>query len=155
MLFRSVTGTPSANFANANVGTAKSVTVTGYTAPSSNYTITQPTGLTANITTASLTITADNVYKVSGTALSSPVTGSVDFTSTGLVNGETVGSVTITYGTGAASGAAAGTYVGSVTPSAATGGTFTSSNYSITYVSGNIIVGNQITCIAKIGRAHV
>jgi len=49
----SVTGTPSATFADASVGTAKPVTVTGYTAPSANYSITQPTGLTADITAAS------------------------------------------------------------------------------------------------------
>ena len=31
-----VTGTPSASFADANIGTSKAVTVTGYTAPNSN-----------------------------------------------------------------------------------------------------------------------
>ncbi|WP_457831917.1 hypothetical protein, partial [Staphylococcus aureus] len=41
----------------------------------------------------------------------------------------------------AAASAAVGTYTGSVTPSAATGGTFTTSNYNITYNTGNIIVG--------------
>jgi gliding motility-associated-like protein len=45
-----VTGTPSFNFNNKNVGTSKPITVTGYTAPSSNYTLTQPTGLTGDIT---------------------------------------------------------------------------------------------------------
>jgi hypothetical protein len=54
----SVTGTPTATFANKTVGTAKAITVTGYTAPNSNYTVTQPTGLTANITVAPLTITS-------------------------------------------------------------------------------------------------
>jgi hypothetical protein len=44
-----VSGTPSATFADASVGVGKAVTVTGYTAPSANYTVTQPTGLTANI----------------------------------------------------------------------------------------------------------
>jgi hypothetical protein len=52
----SVTGTPTANFAEATVGTDKPVTVTGYTAPSANYTVTQPTGLTADITPKPLTI---------------------------------------------------------------------------------------------------
>jgi hypothetical protein len=52
-----VTGTPSASFASSAVGTAKSVTVSGYTAPSANYSITQPSGLTANITVAPLTVT--------------------------------------------------------------------------------------------------
>ncbi|MFT3680887.1 MAG: YDG domain-containing protein [Ferruginibacter sp.] len=54
----SVTGTPSANFNNASVGNGKTVTVAGYTAPTSNYSVSQPTGLTANITAAPLTITS-------------------------------------------------------------------------------------------------
>jgi hypothetical protein len=45
-----VTGTATATFGNAAVANNKAVTVTGYTAPSTNYSITQPTGLTANIT---------------------------------------------------------------------------------------------------------
>jgi hypothetical protein len=43
----------SANFANANVGTAKATTVTGYFltgTKAANYTVTQPSGLTADIT---------------------------------------------------------------------------------------------------------
>lgn len=49
----SVTGTPTATFASATPGTGIAVTVTGYTlsgSASANYTISQPTGLTANIT---------------------------------------------------------------------------------------------------------
>ncbi|MFM2315890.1 MAG: hypothetical protein RLZZ155_222, partial [Bacteroidota bacterium] len=53
----SVTGTPLASFSSANVGTGISVTVSGYTAPTANYTVTQPTGLTADITKANQTIT--------------------------------------------------------------------------------------------------
>ena len=45
----SVMGTPVANFADATVGNGKAITVTGYTAPTTNYSLTQPTGLTANI----------------------------------------------------------------------------------------------------------
>lgn len=46
-------GTPLATFASTSVGTAIAVTVTGYTlsgAAATNYTLAQPTGLTANIT---------------------------------------------------------------------------------------------------------
>ena len=50
-----VTETPTANFADANVGAAKTITIAGYTSPSANYTLTQPT-LTADITQASQTI---------------------------------------------------------------------------------------------------
>jgi hypothetical protein len=51
-----VTGTPVASFGDANVGTGKAVTVSGYTAPNANYSLTQPTGLAANITPKQLTI---------------------------------------------------------------------------------------------------
>jgi hypothetical protein len=67
-------------------------------------------------------------------------TGSTAFTSSGLVGSENIGSVTIAYGTGAAAGDAVGTYANQVTPSAATGGTFTASNYTITYATGTITV---------------
>ena len=45
----SVSGTPTATFADETVGTGKTITVSGYSAPSANYTLTQPT-CTANIT---------------------------------------------------------------------------------------------------------
>lgn len=49
----SITGTPTANFATALPGTGIAVTVTGYSlsgVKASSYTVSQPTGLTANIT---------------------------------------------------------------------------------------------------------
>src|ERR1043166_7708680 len=62
-------GTPSASFADKSVGTNKPVTVTGYTisgADAGNYLLSQPAGLTANITRAGLTVTgitaSDRVY---------------------------------------------------------------------------------------------
>jgi hypothetical protein len=74
----SVSGTPSALFNNKNVGLSKPVSVTGYTAPSTNYTITQPS-LTANITLASLIVSgasasnkiydATNVSSITGGSL--------------------------------------------------------------------------------------
>jgi phosphodiesterase/alkaline phosphatase D-like protein/uncharacterized protein YjiK/2',3'-cyclic-nucleotide 2'-phosphodiesterase (5'-nucleotidase family) len=137
----SVSGTPSFAFSSAAVGDAKTVAVTGYTAPSSNYSLTQPS-LVAEITPAALTITANQAVKPFGSALST-VTGSTAFSSSGLVNGETVGSVTLNYGTGAAAGDAPDTYLGSVVPSDATGGTFTASNYTITYVAGNLVVSGS------------
>lgn len=53
-----LSGTSSANFANKNVGTAKTVTISGYTlsgTKAGNYSLAQPT-LTANINAKSLTI---------------------------------------------------------------------------------------------------
>ncbi|MEI7929012.1 MAG: YDG domain-containing protein, partial [Verrucomicrobiales bacterium] len=135
-------GSPVYDFASASVGTTKSITTTGYTlggAQASYYSLTQPS-LTANITVAPLTITANPITKIQGATLSSPVSGSTAFSSSGLVNSETIGSVTITYGPGAASNAVADVYTGSVVASDATGGTFTPSNYEISYAPGDITV---------------
>jgi len=109
-------------------------------AADSNYNgaVSSPFAFTIN--KASLTITANNVNKTYGATLTGG-SGSTAFTPSGLQNGQTIGTVTIAYGTGAAATAAVATYTGSVTPSAATGGTFTANNYDITYATGNIIVG--------------
>src|SRR5204862_4144910 len=65
----------SATFATKNVGTAKPVTVTGVLlggTDAGNYTLSQPTGLTADITARNLTINgavaANKVYDGSATA---------------------------------------------------------------------------------------
>jgi uncharacterized repeat protein (TIGR02543 family) len=140
----SLTGTPTYTFASANVGTGISVSTNGYSltgAQSGNYTLTQPS-FTADITVRSLTITADDVSKYAGVALTGGA-GSTAFTSSGLQNGETIGSVTITYGSAGSAtgdGNTIGVYASQVTPSAATSGTFTASNYSINYVAGSISV---------------
>lgn len=63
-----ITGTPTVTFADANIGTNKALTVTGYTLSNgANYTVSQPTGLTANITAAGTTsvvvvVTASPTY---------------------------------------------------------------------------------------------
>ena len=144
-------GTGSA--ANAAVGTyTGSVTpslATGGTFNPANYTSIVYTVGNIVVTPAALTVTANNAVKNFGTAITGG-TGSTAFTSLGLQNGETIGSVTIGYGTGAAVTDAVGTYTGSVTASAATGGTFAAGNYTITYVAGNIIVnpGGTLTITA-------
>jgi len=142
-------GTAAYAFSSAAVGTSKSITTSGYTisgAQSSYYTLTQPT-LSADITVRSLTITANNVTKAAGAVLTGG-SGSTAFTSSGLQNSETIGSVTITYGSGAPADAAGGVYAGAVVPSAATGGTFTASNYSISYTAGSITVNASPTITA-------
>jgi hypothetical protein len=95
----------------------------------------------ATIGGASLNITANNVTKVYGQT-SSYGSGSTAFTSSGLQNGESIGSVTIT----ASGGTAATDPVGSYTlmPGAATGGTFTPGNYNITYHAGTLQVVQAI-----------
>jgi YDG domain/MBG domain (YGX type)/Bacterial Ig-like domain (group 3)/S-layer homology domain len=79
-------GTPSASFADKNVGSGKSVNVVGYTlsGPEANdYSLSQPSGLTANITAKDLIITADNKSKVVGNP--DPV---FTFTPSGLVGSD-------------------------------------------------------------------
>lgn len=100
----------------------------------SNYTITYING-NLPVTQAPLTIQANDATKTggdtftpSGTAFTTPVAPQ---------NGETVGSVTITS-PGATTTATAGSYA--LTPSSATGGTFTPSNYAITYTPGALTV---------------
>ncbi len=132
-----VSGTPTAVFASAGVGNNIAVTVSGYTisgSASGNYTVSQPGGLTANITPAPLTVTASNQTKTYGTAAT---LGSTAFTSTGLQNSETIGTVALAS-TGSVATAAVGTYP--ITISTAAGGTFTASNYTITYTSGTLTV---------------
>jgi hypothetical protein len=63
----SVSGTGTGSFANKNVGSAKAVTVTGFGltgADAGNYLVVQPTGLTADITPASLTVSTNAVNRV-------------------------------------------------------------------------------------------
>ena len=88
-----------------------------------------------------LTITADDQNKTYGTTLA---LGTSAFSATGLQNGETIGSVTLTSA-GAINTANAGIYP--IVSSAATGGTFTASNYAITYTSGTLTVGTVLLTI--------
>jgi gliding motility-associated-like protein len=104
----------------------------------SNYTLTYANA-DILVTPAALTLTADSVVKPYGLTLGTQ-TGATGFTAAGLQNGETVGSVTLTYGSGAAVTDPIAKYPGSVTPAQATGGTFNPANYTITYVSGTLVV---------------
>jgi hypothetical protein len=147
-----LTDMPIYTFINASVGNGITVNTSNYSltgAQAGNYSLTQPT-LSANITPRPLTITANNVTKMQGVLLSGGA-GSTAFTSSGLQNSETIGSVTIAYGSAGATtgdGNTVGVYASQVTPSAATGGTFTASNYSISYVAGSITVTASPVVIA-------
>ncbi|MFY7886474.1 MAG: YDG domain-containing protein, partial [Dolichospermum sp.] len=140
--------TPSATaYSSANVGAAYTSTVSYAIADgtnggvATNYSTLANDNLTAlSITAAPLTITADSVNKYHGLVIVTPATGITAFTATGLQNSETIGSVTMTYGYGAAAPDTVGVNLTGVTPSAATGGTFTASNYSITYTSNKLSV---------------
>ena len=82
----SVQGTPSATFASANVANGIAVIISGFTAPSANYTVTQPSS-SANITAVALTITGvtadDKTYDQNTTAT---LSGTPVYS--GLVNSE-------------------------------------------------------------------
>ena len=82
-----------------------------------------------------LLITAQDRTKVFGTVFNA---GSSAFTSSGLVSGQTIGSVTLTAVGGAAQFDAAGSYA--IVPANATGETFLAANYSISYASGVLSV---------------
>lgn len=95
----------------------------------SNYAVSVVTA-PGTITPLPLTVTSSDVTKVYGEV--SALTG---FSTTALVSGETVGSVTATSPGQPATASAAGSPY-AITPSDATGGTFTPSNYTISYISG-------------------
>jgi hypothetical protein len=96
------------------------------------------------VSKAALTVTANNQSKSYGQILT---LGTTAFTPTGLVNGDTVGSVTLTSPGAAAAATVAGSPY-SIVPSAATGGTFATGNYSITYASGTLTVARASSTIS-------
>lgn len=122
-----------ASFDDKNVGNAKPLVVTGIQAngaDAGNYQVSSTAASSANITPAELTITASNATKTYG---QTPLLAA--FTSVGLVNGETIGSVTETsLGAQANAGVANGPYA--IQASQPVGGTFTASNYRINYRNG-------------------
>jgi gliding motility-associated-like protein len=98
---------------------------------------TVPTVL-STVTPAPLVITAA-ITKKYGDILNDAARSTV-FTAIGLKNSETIGGITIHYGAGAVATDAVGTYTGAVTASAAASGTFSPSNYAITYPQSDVIV---------------
>ena len=86
----SVTGTGSGSFVDANAGTNKAVTVSGYTLSGSdanNYNVVQPTSVTATINKANLTLSGTKVYDgtttVAGSTLTATGVAGQTFTVTG------------------------------------------------------------------------
>ncbi|BDT68711.1 hypothetical protein os1_28970 [Comamonadaceae bacterium OS-1] len=151
-----VGGTGLANFANKNVGTGKAVTASGYTlggADASNYTVVQPTGLTANITQASLAVTgvgaANKVYDTTTAA-----------TLTGTAAVAVLGGDVVTVG-GLATGSFADKNVGTgkaVAVSGYTLGGADAANYLVvqpTGVAANITPANLVvTGVAAVNKVY-
>jgi len=123
----SVTNTSSGSAATASAGSYSIVPSAASGSGLSNYTITYANG-TLTVNTAPLTVTANSTSKTYGSAAT---LASTDFTTSGLLNSDTVTSVTNTS-SGSAATASAGSY--SIVPSAASGSGL--SNYTITYATG-------------------
>ena len=117
-----------------------------------NYTITYSTG-TLTVSMAALTITANNQTKTYGQTVTFG-SGSSQFTSSGLQNGETIGSVTLVCSGGAVNAAVSSSPY-TITPSAATGGTFTAANYTITYNTGTLTVNKAALSITANAQSKV
>ncbi|NBV20271.1 YDG domain-containing protein, partial [Janthinobacterium sp.] len=126
-----------ATFANKNAASAKAVTVTGTTLVdsstglASNYTVSNPTGLTASITQAALGVLVNNAEKDQGRV-------NPDFTAsyTGLLAGDTLAaevSGNLVFSTPATTGSAAGSYLVSAAGQSST-------NYALTYTPGVLTV---------------
>jgi len=121
----------------------------GGTFSAANYQITYST---ANLIVikAQLRIFAQNTTKVYGTTLSN---SSLDaFTVAGLKNGETINTVNLTYGDGAAQGALAGYYPGSIIPSSASGN-FNEDNYNISYIPADLTITPRQIVISAIATS--
>ncbi|MFL0809643.1 MAG: filamentous hemagglutinin N-terminal domain-containing protein [Agarilytica sp.] len=129
----------SAAIATTAVGTSTITATSGTLATDRNYSITTANG-TLTIDPRPINVTADTRTRDYGDG--TLVLGTSAFTVDDMANSETIGSVTLTSLSGNATdaAAAAGTYVGDIEPSAATGGTFTASNYAITYTNNDLVI---------------
>jgi hypothetical protein len=107
-----------------------------------NYSITYTNGM-LTVNKALLGITATNRSKTYGQNLTFAGT---EFSSSGLQNAETIGTVTLTSA-GASSNAPVSGSPYSIVPSAATGGTFTPGNYTIGYTNGVLTVNKATLTI--------
>ena len=152
------TGTATA-YSSANVGSSYESTVS-YTLENgsngglaANYSLANSVIANAAITPATLTITANDQNKTFGTTQTTPVTDSAAFTSSGLQNSETVGTVTLTYSnsTGALDAGATVGLTSTITASNAGGGTFTAANYTIGYEQGTLTVVATLPPVAASG----
>jgi len=124
---------------NKNVGTGKTVSVTGISANISpniyGYTVTSSaSGAVGTITASPLTITASAQSKTYGATLA---LGTTAFTTGTLYNSDAVSSVTLTSGGAVNTASVAGSPY-TITPSAAIGTGL--SNYAITYTNGSLTV---------------
>ncbi len=118
----------------SNFITASYSGTTGYAASSTTGSSNQ------QVNAAGLRITAGAQSKTYGQTVIFG-SGSTNFSSSGLQNGDTIGTVTLAIsGNGGASNAPVSGSPYTITPSAATGGTFNATNYTLTYNPGALTV---------------
>ncbi|MEI6166075.1 MAG: DUF2341 domain-containing protein [bacterium] len=113
---------------------AGGTTIIGSQAGNGNFNAAASVPQALKVNKAALAITANSRNKTCGETVTFAGT---EFTATGLQNGETVGTVTLTS-SGTASAATVGAH--NIIPDAATGGTFASANYTIIYNDGTLTV---------------
>ncbi|WP_256541802.1 MBG domain-containing protein, partial [Pseudomonas sp. 21C1] len=144
----SLSDTGVGTFADKNAGGNKAVTVTGYTLSGNdadNYNIVQPTGLTATISKAALTVKANNASKTyDGLTFS----GGNGVSYSDFVNGENASVLggALVYGGTSQDAKNAGTY--SLNASG-----LNADNYTISYTDGNLTIDKaQATVTANSGQ---
>jgi hypothetical protein len=119
----------------ASVAGSPYATVVSFTSPT-GYAVTGNAAGQVFVNPAGVTVTANDAAKTYGQTLT--FTGA-EFTTSGLQNGETIGSVTLaSAGAAPTAGVAGSPYA--ITASNATGGTFNAGNYAIAYADGALTV---------------
>lgn len=144
-----VQGTASATFNTSSIGTNKPITVSGFTAPSSNYTLTQPS-LNADITAKPLTV-------IGASAANKPYDGNTNATiSGGSLLGVISPDVVTLNQAGSFISANAGTSI-SVTPTFTLGGAG-AGNYTLTQPTGlsaDITLASQTITFGALANQYV
>jgi filamentous hemagglutinin family protein len=137
-----------ATYADRNAGNGIAVSVSGVSAAgadAANYLLsTQSFNTTANITRAPVTVAAQSQNKVYGNTLT--FSGN-EFSTTGLVVGETMGQVALSSA-GSLPSASASASPYAINIGNAAGGNFNPLNYSISYVDGQLLVNPRPLTIA-------
>jgi hypothetical protein len=114
------------------------------------YLITQPSGLTANITKANVTVTADNTSKNQGAA-----NPALTATLTGFVGGEVLGTSGITGSAGLSTTANSSSDIGTYVITSALG-SLAASNYNFaTFVNGLLTVNAVASTPRRLNPARI
>ena len=131
-------GTPAFTSTTTTNSPVGSYAIDGSGLSATNYTFVQAGGnaTALTITKAPLSITASAQSKTYGQTVAFG-SGSTNFTSSGLQNGETIGTVTLTCSGGASNAPVSGSPY-TITPSAATGETFNPADYTIIYNTNSL-----------------